>query len=80
MPMNIGSILELIAAPLVKARTFAALHRFALVLAGEVAGTLVLLWGVVYRPRTCIAVAVAAYLLDRYGPALLRPAKASSRG
>lgn len=78
--MNIGSVLELIAAPLAKAQAFAALHRFALVLAGEIAGTLFLLWGVVYRPRTCIVIAVAAYLLYRYGPALFRPANASSRG
>ncbi|SIN70859.1 hypothetical protein SAMN05444166_0300 [Singulisphaera sp. GP187] len=66
--MNIGTLLELFMATLAKAQAFAALHRVLLVPAAELTGILLLLWGVIDRPRTCIVIAVAAYLLYRYGP------------
>jgi|GEM_PF-4364234 len=67
--MNIGSILEAIAASLTKAKATAASiwPRIPPVLAGELAAALVLLWTVPERPRTNLAIAVTAYLFARYG-------------
>lgn len=70
--MNIlAPILAALTTQAVKAQAFAALHRAALVLAGEGLVAVFLLWGIAYRPRTCIAVAVAAYLIYRYGGTFL---------
>ncbi|WP_406699255.1 hypothetical protein V5E97_10295 [Singulisphaera sp. Ch08] len=66
--MNINVILKQIAASLARAQAFAGLHRTVLVLAAEFVGALLILWGLIHHPRTCIAIAVATYLLYRYGP------------
>lgn len=69
--MNFAPLLAALTTQLAKAQALAALHRAALVLAGEGLAAAFLLWGIAYRPRTCIAFAVAAYLLYRYGAGLL---------